>query len=145
MHEPVLLVAGGSGVVPLMAMVRHRAAAGATAPMRLLHSVRSPDDVIYGDELARRAAAGDGGGFELFHTFTRVQPPEWRGYSRRIDRQMLGDVIRPLERTAQAYVCGPTSMVEAVANTLVALDLPPHRVRTERFGPTGGVIQGGPR
>ncbi|MHB0878983.1 MAG: ferredoxin reductase [Anaerolineae bacterium] len=137
--DPVLLVAGGSGVVPLMCMLRHRAAAGSPVPMRLLYSVRTPDDVIYGAELAQMAAAGMGNGLEVLYTYTRGQPPGWRGYQRRIDEAMLREVLPPLGKSVQAYVCGPTLLVEAVANTLVDLGLPPGRVRTERFGPTGGV------
>jgi ferredoxin-NADP reductase len=132
---PLLLVAGGSGVVPLMAMLRHRAAAHSTIPTRLLYSVRSPEDVIYADELKRLAAAGDG--LEVIYTFTRSQPPGWTGYARRIDRVMLTEVAAPLGSGALVYVCGPTLLVEAVAQTLVEIGIPPARVLTERFGPTG--------
>ena len=132
---PLLLVAGGSGVVPLMAMLRHRAATGSQVPARLLYSSRTLDDVIFREELERLAAAGDG--LTVTHALTRAQPPGWTGYARRIDAVMLEEVgWRPGERPL-AYVCGPTRLVEAVAGQLVALGHDPARVRTERFGPTG--------
>jgi ferredoxin-NADP reductase len=132
---PLLLVAGGSGVVPLMAMLRHRAATGSEVPARLLYSSRSLEDVIFREELERLAAAGDG--LAVTHALTRAQPPGWSGYARRIDAVMLEEVgWRPGERPL-AYVCGPTRLVEAVAGHLVALGHHPARVRTERFGPTG--------
>lgn len=132
---PLLLVAGGSGVVPLMAMVRHRAAAGSSVPTRLLFSSRGPEEVIYRAELERLAGAGDG--FEVVHALTRRQPPGWTGYARRIDEAMLTEVAGPLGAGIRAYACGPTALVETVANGLVRLGLPPDRIRTERFGPTG--------
>lgn len=132
---PLLLIAGGSGVVPLMAMARHRARAGSRVPARLLFSSRGPEEIIYRDELDRLAAAGDG--FAVAHALTRQQPPGWTGYTRRIDEQMLAEVIEPLGSSARAYACGPTALVETVANGLVRLGLPPDRIRTERFGPTG--------
>jgi ferredoxin-NADP reductase len=132
---PLLLVAGGSGVVPLMAMLRHRAATGSQVPARLLYSSRSLDDVIFREELERLAAAGDG--LTVTHALTRAQPPGWTGYARRIDAAMLEEVgWRPDERPL-AYVCGPTRLVEAVAGQLVTLGHDPAQVRTERFGPTG--------
>jgi ferredoxin-NADP reductase len=132
---PLLLVAGGSGVVPLMAIARHRARAAAPVRARLLFSSRGPDEIIYRDELVRLAAAGVG--FEVLHTLTRQQPPGWKGYARRIDEQMLADVLEPLGAATRAYACGPTALVETVANGLVRLGLSPDRIRTERFGPTG--------
>lgn len=135
MGGPLLLVAGGSGIAPLMAMIRHRAATGANVPTRLLYSSRSPEDVIFFDELMQLRAAGDG--LEIFHTFTRSSPPEWSGYSRRIDPQMLGEVAGPLGSEVQVFVCGPTLLVENVANSLVQLGIRSDRIRTERFGPTG--------
>jgi ferredoxin-NADP reductase len=128
---PLLLVAGGSGVVPLMAMIRHRAAVGATVPTRLLYSSRSSEDVVYRGEL-------DGlSGLDVYHTLTRSQPPGWEGYSRRVDRDMLAEVSWPADEKPLAFVCGPTSFVETVANGLVELGYEPPRIKTERFGPTG--------
>jgi ferredoxin-NADP reductase len=131
---PVLLVAGGSGVVPLMAMIRARAAAGSDADMRLLFSSRGWDDVIYRDELERL----DGDGLRVVHTLTRAQPPGWRGYARRIDAAMLTEVGPPVAERPLVYVCGPTPLVEAVAEALVQLGHDGARIKTERFGPTGG-------
>jgi ferredoxin-NADP reductase len=132
----LLLVAGGSGVVPLMAMVRHRAAVGSTVPTRLLYSSRSIDDVIYRADLDRLAGTNDG--FEIVHTLTRVQPPDWTGYSRRVDAEMLTEVSWPAESRPAVFICGPTPLVESVAGTLTQLGHEPKRVKTERFGPTGG-------
>jgi ferredoxin-NADP reductase len=132
---PLLLVAGGSGVVPLMAMLRYRAASGSRVPTRLLYSSRTLEDVIYREELERLAAAGDG--LTVTHALTRAQPPGWRGYDRRIDAAMLKDVGWPPAERPLVYVCGPTRLVEAVADDLVALGHEPLRVKTERFGPTG--------
>jgi ferredoxin-NADP reductase len=131
---PVLLVGGGSGVVPLMAMLRTRVAAGSDAEMRLLLSWRSWDDVIYRDELERL----DGNGVKIVHTLTRAQPPGWTGYARRVDREMLAEVGPTADAKPHIYVCGPTPFVEAVATALVDLGHEPERVKTERFGPTGG-------
>jgi ferredoxin-NADP reductase len=133
--RPLLLVAGGSGVVPLMAMIRHRARAASDAQARMLFSSRSFDEVIYRDELRRLAE--DGSGLAVAHTLTRSQPPGWTGYARRIDGPMLAEVLEPLGLDARAYVCGPTALVESVADSLIRLGLRPDRVRTERFGPTG--------
>jgi ferredoxin-NADP reductase len=134
---PLLLVAGGSGVVPLMAMIRHRARAdGPQADgARLLFSSRSAEEIIYRDEL--NELASEDRGLEVLHTLTRSQPPSWEGYARRIDERMLSEVIAPLGDGTRAYVCGPTALVETAANALVSLGLAPAQVRTERFGPTG--------
>jgi ferredoxin-NADP reductase len=128
----VLLVGGGSGVVPLMAMARQRAADGDRVPTRLLYSARSWEDVIYREELSRLT----GEGFEVVYTLTRGQPEGWTGYARRVDRDMLAEVAP--ERLGVAFVCGPTPFVETVAETLVELGHDPAKVKTERFGPTGG-------
>ncbi len=137
MTDPVLLIAGGSGVVPLMAMIRHRAAAGSKTPARLLYSSRTPQDVIYSAELDR--LQGSQNGLGIFLTYTRRQPTGWSGFARRIDVPMLREVAGPLGNSTQAYVCGPTRMVEAVADGLLQIGLPPNQIRTERFGPTGGI------
>ena len=130
----VLLVGAGSGVVPLMAMVRQRAANGDAVRTCLLYSARSWEDVIYRDELERHGQGGDG--FEIVYTLTREQPPDWNGYGRRVDRELLADVAP--EELALTFVCGPTPFVEAVAEALVGLGHEPSRIKTERFGPTGG-------
>jgi ferredoxin-NADP reductase len=135
MGDPLLLVAGGSGVCPLMAMLRHRAARHGAAPARLLYSARSIDDVIYRAELD--GLAGEGG-LRVDLTLTRAQPTGWTGYRRRVDREMLAEVAWPPERRPLAYICGPTPFVESIAAALVALGHDPDRIRTERFGPTGG-------
>ena len=137
MGGPLLLIAGGSGVVPLMAMIRHRAAAGSTSPTRLLYSSRTPEDVIYAEELDRLGAADTG--LEIFHAFTRAQPPGWTGYARRIDSQMLGEVAKPLGNNPQTFICGPTLLVEVAANGLVQIGVQSSQIRTERFGPSGGA------
>jgi len=132
---PLLLVAGGSGVVPLMAMTRHRAAAGSTAPTRLLYSSRTLEDVIFREELEELNARRDG--FDVFHTLTRSQPEGWTGYARRIDRELLQDVAWPAADEPKVFVCGSTRFVDAAADGLVELGHEPQRIRTERFGATG--------
>jgi ferredoxin-NADP reductase len=137
---PLLLVAGGSGVVPLMAMLRHRATANMPArhgvPARLLYSARRWEDVFYRAELARLAEADET--LEVTFTLTDEVPPGWTGFRRRIDRMMLAEVAWPPAEQPHVFVCGPTPMVEAVAATLVELGHDPAGVKTERFGPTGG-------
>jgi ferredoxin-NADP reductase len=133
---PLLLVAGGSGICPLMAMLRHRADRGSHVPTRLLYSSRSLEDVIYTRELDQLAGRADG--LQVFHALTRSRPADWSGYARRIDRAMLGEVAFRAEQQPLCLVCGPTPLVEAVATMLVELGHPPDRVKTERFGPTGG-------
>ena len=129
---PLLLAAGGSGVVPLRAMLRHRMRLGSSVPVRLLYSVRSQAEVIYRSELDE---ASDG--VKVIYTLTRQQPPGWTGYARRVDQQMMAEVAWPVAQAPLAYLCGPTNFVEAVAGDLVALGYPPQRVKTERFGATG--------
>jgi ferredoxin-NADP reductase len=131
---PLLLVGGGSGVVPLMAMIRTRAAAGSDVDTRLLFSSRSWEDVIYREELERLG----GDGLTVAHTLTRSQPPGWTGHARRVDADMLAEVGPSPTELPGVHVCGPTPFVEAVAEALVQLGHEPHRVKTERFGPTGG-------
>jgi ferredoxin-NADP reductase len=132
----LLLVGGGSGVVPLMAMIRHRVAVGSEVPTRLLYSSRSYEEIIYRKELEN--LAGRDGSLEVIHTLTRSRPQDWSGYDRRIDAEMLAEVAWPPDESPLAFVCGPTPLVEAVAAALVALGHDPARVKTERFGPTGG-------
>jgi ferredoxin-NADP reductase len=132
---PLFLVAGGSGVVPLMAMVRERDRSGVDVAARLLFSSRHYEEIIYREELDRLAASGRG--FEVFHTLTRSKPDGWMGFDRRIDDRMLGEVLEPMGSHARVYICGPTALVETAANAMIRLGLAPDRVRTERFGPTG--------
>jgi ferredoxin-NADP reductase len=132
MGGPLLLAAGGSGIVPLRAILRYRANLGSQVPVRLLYSSRSWPDVIYRDELSRPEA-----GVAVIHTLTRSHPDDWTGYTRRVDAAMLAEVAWPAAEGALAYVCGPTSFVETVAAGLVGLGYPAGRVKTERFGATG--------
>jgi ferredoxin-NADP reductase len=136
MGAPLLLVAGGSGIVPLMAMLRHRAASGVAARARLIYSSRSWDDVIYREELAALAEGQNGP--QVFHTLTRAQPPGWAGFARRVDGPILAEAGWPPSVDPKIFVCGPTPFVEAVASALVLLGHAPTSVKTERFGPTGG-------
>jgi ferredoxin-NADP reductase len=133
---PLLLVAGGSGIAPLMAMIRHRKAAGNDTPVRLLFSSRSYEEIIFREELETLSAGDET--LEVIHTLTRSAPPDWEGYDRRIDEKMLGEVVFSPEERPLAFVCGPTPLVEAVATALVGLGHHPARVKTERFGATGG-------
>src|SRR5690242_6255062 len=135
MGGPLLLVAGGSGIVPLMAMIRHRAATGSTVPTRLLYSARSYTDVIYRDELDRLVRSSTM--LEVAYTLTRAQPLGWTGYSRRIDTDMLREVTWPPDQRPLIFICGPTPFVETAAASLVSLRYEPGRIKTERFGPTG--------
>jgi ferredoxin-NADP reductase len=128
--QPVLLVAGGSGVVPLAAMARHRARVGSSASMRLLYSSRSWDEVIYRDELETLGA-------EVVFTLTREQPADWQGYARRVDDELLREVAFPAAEEPRVYVCGSTRFVDAAADGLVRLGYDPAWIRTERFGATG--------
>ena len=130
---PLLLVAGGSGVAPLMAMIRLRVAARSNVDTRLLLSSRGWDDVIYREELQRL----NGGSLRVVHTLTATQPPGWTGYARRVDAEMLAEVGPGPAEHPRVYVCGPTPFVEAVAEALVHLGHQPQQIKTERFGPTG--------
>ena len=136
MGGPLLLLGGGSGVVPLMAMLRHRRAVGSTVPSRLLYSARSQEEAIYRDELDGLTRRN--GGLEVIYTLTRRQPPGWTGYHRRIDEDLLRKVAWPAQELGRAYICGPTQFVETAATGLVTLGYLPGRIKTERFGPTGG-------
>ena len=131
---PLLLLAGGSGIVPLRSILRHRERTGSTVTVRLLYSSRTLDDVIYRAEFDMAA-----GGVEVVYTLTRHQPPGWAGYTRRVDAALLAQVAWPAAGTPLAYVCGPTNFVEAVSQALVQGGYPPQRVKTERFGATGGT------
>ncbi|HEU4424531.1 MAG TPA: ferredoxin reductase [Pilimelia sp.] len=133
---PVLLVAGGSGIVPLMAMARARAAAGSRVPFRLVYSVRTPGDVYYADELNRRAR--DDRGLDVHYVYTRQAPHGWREPVGRLGVATLNTHGWPPDFAAAVYVCGPTGFVEKAADILVALGHDPGRIRTERFGPSGG-------
>ena len=130
--RPVLMVAGGSGVVPFRAMIRHRAATGDPSPFRLLYSARSLEEVIYRDELLV------GNGVETTLTLTRARPQEWSGYSRRIDEELLREVAWAPDQGAAIFVCGPTSFVEVAADALMDLGHEMKLIKTERFGATGG-------
>ncbi|MEJ3745966.1 ferredoxin reductase [Actinomycetes bacterium KLBMP 9797] len=135
--EPVLLIAGGSGIVPLMAMVRARRAAGSRTPFRLIYSVRTPTDVYYADELRRRAR--DDAGLDIAYAYTRAAPDGWRAPPRRLGVADVNTAGWPPALAPECFVCGPTGFVETVADILVALGHAPHRIKTERFGPTGGA------
>jgi ferredoxin-NADP reductase len=126
---PLMLIAGGSGVVPLRAMLRHRTLTRSDVPTCLLLSARAPEDVIYRDELA---------GADTTITYTRAAPDGWTGYARRVDRDMLAAVGFPPAERPRIYICGPTAFVESVAADVVALGHHTDRIRTERFGATGG-------
>jgi ferredoxin-NADP reductase len=123
-EAPVLLVGGGSGVVPLMAMLRHRMRTMPELDMRLVYSVRFADDVIYADELPDDAVL----------TFTREPPPGWQGHTGRIDSSLIGDAA-PQQGTA--FICGSNGFVESAARLLLEAGFDPSTIRTERFGPTG--------
>src|SRR5690242_1619649 len=131
---PLLLLAGGSGVVPLRSILRHHQAIDSTVPVRLLYSARSLAEVIYRRELTEVAAEG---AVDVRYTLTREQPDGWEGYGRRIDQELLGEVAWPRSERPLVYACGPSAFVEAAASALVALGHEPGRIRTERFGPTG--------
>jgi ferredoxin-NADP reductase len=130
---PLLLVAGGSGIVPLRAILRQREDSGSEVPVKLIYSARTLSELIYRDELD-----GQHDGVEIIYTLTREQPAGWTGYARRVDRALLAETAWPAGRNPLAFVCGPTSFVETVAAGLVALGYEPGRVKTERFGGTGG-------
>lgn len=130
---PLLLVAGGSGLVPLMSMLRHRAAQDSDVEARLLVSARSQEDLLYRDELRALEPAP---GLGIFPTYTRTAPPGWTGWQRRVDAPMLAEVDPGPE--ARCFVCGPTPFVEGVTQLLVAAGHEHHRIHAERFGPTGG-------
>lgn len=133
---PLLLLAGGSGVAPLMAMIRSRVKVGSCVPVRLLSSSRSWGEVVYREELGQYHRDVDG--VDVVHTLTRSQPEDWTGFGRRLDRQMLDAVAWPAREQPQCFVCGPTGFVEIASSALVDLGHTPTLIKTERFGPTGG-------
>jgi ferredoxin-NADP reductase len=134
--EPIQLIAGGSGIVPLMAMIRSRASAGSNAPFRLLYSVREPAAVFYRDELQAISSQGDS--VTLTYAYTRATPKDWRRPPRRIDASVIAETTWSSKLIPTCYVCGATSFVESAAALLVACGNRPDNIRTERFGPTGG-------
>jgi ferredoxin-NADP reductase len=134
--EPVQLVAGGSGIVPLASMVRSRVLARSAVPFRLLYSVRDPESVFYGDELRALAVMDSGFGFDP--VFTRVAPEGSARPAGRLNRAVLQELSFGADRTPTCYVCGPTGFVEQVTGLLTALGHDPGRIRAERFGPAGG-------
>jgi ferredoxin-NADP reductase len=131
---PLLLVAGGSGIVPLRSILRHWAAGSRGDPVRLLYSARGLDDVIYREELVKLAADSAA---EIHVTLTRTWPDDWTGGRGRVDRRLLEEIAWPAGEQPLVYVCGPTGFVESVASTFVELGHAPARIKTERFGPTG--------
>lgn len=136
LSQPLLLIAGGSGIVPLMSIIRHRAANGVIIPATLLFSIRSPQHLIYGKELNVRQQHDKG--LQVSLTYTRHTPEHWTGYQRRIDRALLQDLLHAYPVSPLTYICGSTPFVETAANLLVALGVPTSMILTERFGPTGG-------
>jgi ferredoxin-NADP reductase len=133
--EPIQLIAGGSGIVPLMAMIRSRASAGSTAPFRLLYSVREPRAVFYNDEL--QALSDQDRSVIVTYAYTRAAPKDWPRPPGRIDAGLIANATWPSNLAPTCYVCGPTSFVENAAGFLSASGNRPDRIRTERFGPTG--------
>ena len=132
---PLLLVAGGSGIVPFRAILRHWAAADRPVAVRVVYSARSLDELIYREELLRLATDDQ---LDLHIALTREWPEEWNGHRGRIDRELLRDVAWPPEEEPRTYICGPSGFVEAGASALVEIGHPPSSIRTERFGPSGG-------
>jgi ferredoxin-NADP reductase len=133
--EPVQLVAGGSGIVPLMAMIRSRTSAGSTVPFRLLYSVREPGAVFYRDEL--RVLSAQERSIMVTYAYTRTVPKDWPRPPGRIDAALITDTTWPADLGPACYICGPTPFVETVANLLTASGNERDKIRTERFGPTG--------
>ena len=133
--EPIQLIAGGSGIVPLMAMIRSRASAASTTPFRLLYSVREPGAVFYREELQRLSDRDHSLG--LTYAYTRVTPKDWPRPPSRIDATLVANMTWPSNLVPTCYVCGPTSFVESATDLLIASGNGREKVRTERFGPTG--------
>jgi len=133
--EPIQLIAGGSGIVPLMAMIRARVSVGSSAPFRLLYSVRDPGAVFYHDELRSLSERGDS--VVITYAYTRAVPKDWARPPGRIDATLIASTVWPADLVPTCYVCGPTSFVEAIADLLAATGIKRDNIRTERFGPTG--------
>jgi ferredoxin-NADP reductase len=133
--DPVVLIGGGSGVVPLMSMLREHQVTGARTPMTLIYSSRTHDDIIYQEELLDPKFASQGR--RIIHTLTDRQPAHWTGYRRRVDLSMLTEILGLFNPRRLFYICGPTAMVEAMADLLVKMGYASNRIKTERFGPTG--------
>jgi len=133
-REPVLLVAGGPGIVPFRSMLRHRQAGAGDVPVRLLYSARSLQDVIYRDELMRLAAYDE---VDIRLALTREWPQTWHGHRGRVDSGLLSEVCWPAGDRSRIFICGPTPFVDTAASTLAALGLPSGQIKTERFGPAG--------
>jgi len=133
--EPIQLVAGGSGIVPLMGMIRSRVSVGSTAPFRLLYSVREPKAVWYGNEM--QALSEHDPSISVTYAYTRITPKDWRRPAGRIDSDLIASATWPSHLGPTCFVCGPTSFVESAASLLTASGNSPDKIRTERFGPTG--------
>jgi ferredoxin-NADP reductase len=136
MGGPPCLIAGGSGIAPLMAMLRHRDRSNDRGAALLLYSSRCLEDIIYRDELD--AMARRNSELRIVHTLTRKQPQGWTGHRGRINKALLVETCFPPERTPKIYVCGPTPFVEDISRSLVELGHDPLTIKTERFGPSGG-------
>jgi ferredoxin-NADP reductase len=136
MRRPLCLIAGGSGIVPLMSMLRHRDRRNRLAPALLLYSSRSLEDVIYREELDQMASRDPD--LRVVNTLTRIQPAGWKGFRRRVDKEMLAEVCFPPDLNPAIFVCGSTPFVETVSQNLVGLGYEPLTIKTERFGPSGG-------
>jgi ferredoxin-NADP reductase len=135
--EPVQLFAGGSGIVPIMAMIRTRARAQSRAPFRMIYSIRSPKATIYAGELKRRAEEDEG--LAITYAYTRETPPNWPRPPERIDAGLIAEAAFAASQNPACYICGPTPFVETVASLLSNAGYPESRIKTERFGPTGGI------
>ena len=134
--EPIQLIAGGSGIVPLMAMIRSRVSAGNTAAFRLLYSVRTPQTIFYRNELQALSADRV---VDLTFAYTRITPKDWPRPAGRIEATLISNTIWPASLGPTCYVCGPTAFVENTANLLNASGISPDRIKTERFGPSGNL------
>jgi ferredoxin-NADP reductase len=137
MWGPLWLIAGGSGIVPLMSMLRHRARRKVSIPAVLLYSSRSQEELIYREELDAMARCDSN--LRVVSTLTRKHPKGWTGHRRRIDKELLAEACFSPEQRPRIFVCGSTSLVESVTILLVELGYDPLSIKTERFGPSGGA------